>query len=212
MQRAVSQVLPTSWVFPKLSVRLLLGVGFAVASFAGWVALGIWNYDSTKPIPEADAAVVLGAALREGQPSPVFAARIDHGIALFHARKVRFIVFTGGVGSGQHLSEAESAARYASERGVPRERMLLETHSRTTPENLCFAHAIGTKRGLSSYVLVSDPLHMKRAMTIAQSIGMRAYASSTPTTMFRSLSTRLGSLARETFFLMSYRARWQICT
>ena len=42
---------------------------------------------------------------------------------------------------------------------------------------------------------LSDPLHMKRAMLLAEDTGMEAYGSPTPTTMFRSLKTKLPFLS-----------------
>lgn len=44
----------------------------------------IVSYAAERDDGPADAAIVLGAAVWEGAPSPVFAARLDHAIALYH--------------------------------------------------------------------------------------------------------------------------------
>lgn len=53
-------------------------------------------------------------------------------------------------------------------------------------------------------IIVSDPLHMKRAMLMAKDYGIDAYSSPTPTSMYRSIKTKLPFLAREEFFYIGY--------
>ena len=72
--------------------------------------------DETRP---ADAAIVLGAAVVGDEPTPVFAARIDHAIGLYREGMVDTIIFTGARSPEDELSEAEAARRYALARGVP---------------------------------------------------------------------------------------------
>ena len=50
-------------------------------------------------------------------------------------------------------------------------------------------------------IIVSDPLHMKRAMLLAEDAGIKAYSSPTPSTRYVSLRTKIPFLARETFLL-----------
>ena len=57
---------------------------------------------------------------------------------------------------------------------------------------------------LRSAIIVSDPLHMKRAMLMASDYGIDACSSPTPTTMYRSLKTQIPFLAREEFFYLGY--------
>lgn len=57
----------------------------------------------------------------------------------------------------------------------------------------------------SSAIIVSDPLHMKRAMLMAKDCGIEAYSSPTPTTRYRTLRSKLPFLAREEFFYIGYR-------
>ena len=60
------------------------------------------------------------------------------------------------------------------------------------------------KNGLKSAIIVSDPLHMKRAMMMAAGLGIDAVSSPTPTTRYRSLQTKLGFLVRELYFFHHY--------
>jgi uncharacterized SAM-binding protein YcdF (DUF218 family) len=56
------------------------------------------------------------------------------------------------------------------------------------------------ERGLHRVIVVSDPLHMARALRLARRLGIDAVGSSTPSTRFRSFRTRWQFLAREVYF------------
>ncbi len=60
------------------------------------------------------------------------------------------------------------------------------------------------EHALDTAIIVSDPLHMKRAMLMAEDYGICAYSSPTPTTMYRSAKTQIPFLAREVFFYIGY--------
>jgi uncharacterized SAM-binding protein YcdF (DUF218 family) len=103
------------------------------------------------------AIVVLGAAVREGRPSPTLQARLDAGHAAFtEGRATRFIVSGRG--------EAEPMRRYLVERGVPEEAIALEPHARNTWENAFF---VARMVPLGARVLVcTQPSHQPRAMAL----------------------------------------------
>jgi uncharacterized SAM-binding protein YcdF (DUF218 family) len=61
------------------------------------------------------------------------------------------------------------------------------------------------EHGLDSALIVSDPLHMKRAMLYADDKDMEAYSSPTPTSLYQSWKTKAPFLARETFYYSGYR-------
>jgi uncharacterized SAM-binding protein YcdF (DUF218 family) len=184
----------------RLSAASLAG---ALVLYVLWTAWAIWTFPSVGGA-RADAAIVLGASARNGQPSPVFAERINHGIWLYKQRLVAKVIFTGGTPDGESVSLAESAARYAFERGIPANDIILEPYSRITYENLKYASQIGEAKGLRSFLIVSDPLHMRRAMLMAGTLHINAKASATLTTRYTSLGSRLWFLRRETYFYVQY--------
>jgi uncharacterized SAM-binding protein YcdF (DUF218 family) len=155
----------------------------------------------------ADAAIVLGAAAWGDKPSPVFRERINHAISLYESGYVHKILFTGGQGNLDEPPEAQVGEQYAIKQGIPQADIIVETESHTTRENLYYAQRVAAQQGLSTFLLVSDPLHMKRAMTIARDLGVKAYPSPTPSTMYRTWSSQLAFLARETRLYLSYVLR-----
>ncbi len=180
---------------------------FGLAIIAVWAAwLGAWvliTANQSDPGP-ADAAVVLGASVYGERPSPVFAERLNHAIELYQSGTVGALVFTGGLSQGDDLAEAEAGRDYALAHGVPAEDIFIETVSTTTFENLVQAQIILQAEGFERVLLVSDPLHMRRALTMARDLGLDAYPSPTTTSRYRSLRTQLPFFLREVYFYGSY--------
>lgn len=168
-------------------------------------ALSIVSFSEKDETRQADAAVVLGASVYDNSPSPVFCERIDHAVDLYNDGYVNAIIMTGGVGEGNIRSEADIAREYAEQQGVPADVIFKEEDSSITAENLEMAKRVMSEQGFDTALIVSDPLHMKRAMMYADDLGMKAYSSPTPTSLYRSWKTRLPFLFREEFFYIGYR-------
>ena len=115
------------------------------------------------------------------------------------------LIFTGGIGEGNGRSDAWVAGQYAIEQGVPEADILLEEKSTITQENIANAKKIMDEKGYRTAIIVSDPLHMKRAMLMARDYGIEAYSSPTPTSRYISLKTKIPFLAREEFFYIGYK-------
>ena len=178
------------WRLFMLLLLWLLGV-------AAWI---IWVGDRDQAAP-ADAIIVLGAAAYDAKPSPVFEERIRHGLELYRQGYAPKLIFTGGFGgTGARFSESQVARRYALKQGIPARDILIESRSRTTRQNLVEAKRLMEARGMRRAILVSDPLHMARALRLSDELGIDALASSTPSTRFRSFHTSWRFLAQEIYF------------
>jgi uncharacterized SAM-binding protein YcdF (DUF218 family) len=184
----------------KLALWLFL-VGLV---WCGIVATSIWRYGSQDHAAKSDCIIVLGAAVEGAVPSPVFEERIRHAINLYRAGFAPKLLFTGGVGEGQIHSESGVGRSEATQLAVPAGDILIEELSRTTQQNLFEAWAVMQRHGLKTAIIVSDPLHMRRAMMMADGIGIDAASSPTPTTRYRSFRTKLGFLVRELYFIHHY--------
>jgi uncharacterized SAM-binding protein YcdF (DUF218 family) len=179
-----------------LLAKALLLVALWLVGVAAWI---VWVGDRDQAA-QADAIVVLGAAAYDAVPSPVFLERIRHGLDLYRRGYADTLIFTGGYGFGARFSESQVARRYALRQDVPENAILIETLSRTTYENLAQARLLMQERGIRRVIVVSDPLHMARALRLCRLLGIDALGSSTPSTRFRSFRTRWRFLAREVYF------------
>lgn len=185
---------------PRRRLRWLLRLLLLAALWLGGVAAWIVHVGSRDQAGPADAIVVLGAAAYDARPSPVFAERIRHGIALYEQGYAPRLVFTGGYGDGARFSESQVARRYALRAGVPEDAILIETLSRTTWQNLSRARDLLSEHRLQRVIVVSDPLHMARALRLSRQLGIDAVGSPTPSSRFRSFRTQWRFLAREVYF------------
>lgn len=182
-------------------LRFTLKSGFIALLWLAGVATHILWVGERDDAGPADAIVVLGAAAYDAQPSPVFAARIEHGLDLYRRGLAGKLIFTGGYGGSRaRFSESQVARRYALREGIPAADVLIESRSRTTYENLVEARRVMLDNSLVRVIVVSDPLHMARALRLSRELGISAVGSPTPNSRFRSWRTRWEFLAREVYF------------
>ena len=85
-------------------------------------------------------------------------------------------------------------------RAVPDKAILIESVSRNTHDNLRQASRLMQQHDLHRVVIVSDPLHMARALRISRELGIQAVGSPTPTSRFRTFATRWRFLLQEVYF------------
>ncbi len=161
-----------------LVVVVVLGC-LGVVVVAGYATFRIWEQGQRDDRSPADAIVVMGAAQYDGRPSPVFAARLDHAVELFHAGVAKRLIVTGGKAEGDRTTEAASARAYAIARGVPADAILGEDASRTTLESIRAVGEVLRSHGLADAVFVSDRPHMLRVLRMATDEGITAWGSPT---------------------------------
>ncbi|BBB62839.1 hypothetical protein UNDKW_4566 [Undibacterium sp. KW1] len=195
----------------RIKYILLLALIIALADFIQ-VMLSIALYpamlaqqSATPEKIKADAAIVLGASVWKDRPSPVFAERIKHGIHLYKNGQVQYLIFTGGVSEGDTLSESAAARQYAIAEGVPADNILTEEVSKNTYQNLVQACKPMRAHQLKNVMIVSDPLHMKRAMTMANELQLHAISAATPTSRYISRRSKTKSLLYESFFYVKHQ-------
>ncbi len=184
--------------------KLLSLILCSVLLFITFIAAIIVNYGKTDDKTPADVAIVLGAGTANGEVSPVFRERINHGIWLYENGYVDYLIFTGGIGEGNEKSDALVAKEYALSKSVPEKNIFIEEKSTITEENLEYAKMIMEENSFETAIIVSDPLHMKRAMLMTGDYGIDAYSSPTPTSMYKSFKTKFPFLLREEFFYIGY--------
>jgi vancomycin permeability regulator SanA len=182
---------------------VLLSVGFIAGC-----AIVVWraaHHDAAAEIDRVDAIVVLGAAQYDGDPSPVFAGRLDHAALLFEQGRSDQVMVLGSGQPGDRFTEAEAGGRYLTEQGVPADSIVRVPEGHTTLESLRAASQVMREAGLASAFLVSDPWHNARVERMAGDLGIEGHASATWQSAATSQETRLEGYVRETFAYLYYR-------
>jgi uncharacterized SAM-binding protein YcdF (DUF218 family) len=189
----------------RVLIIMLVAVVAALA-YPAWLGYQIYEQSNDDQVHSADAIVVLGAAQYDGEPSPVFQARLDHALYLYGEELAETIVVTGGKRPGDRFTEAETGEIYLAARAVPDESILTEPEGSSTLESLRGVQEIARDRGIETLLLVSDPLHSERIKRIARDLGFEeVYASwASYEQLDRSRATKARQLVRETGALLLY--------
>ena len=174
--------------------------------FISFTAHSIWAFGEKNDLVYADAAIVLGTAVIGDEPTPALKERINHSVWLYENDFVDKIIFTGGRTNGELLAESEVSRSYALTQNVPAEDIYIETESLVTVENFLYASEIGKEHDLTSFLVVSDPLHMKRALLMADRSGIEAYSSPTTTSAYNTAASITPFFLREVICYIGYKA------
>ena len=149
-------------------VTLLVVLAFGWAAVVVAVALAAARDQATT----ADAIAVLGAAQYNGRPSPVFRARLDHAAALYQRGLAPVVLVTGGVGTGDTLSESEVGRRYLLKAGLPEQAVVALPAGTSTAASLDGVARWFAGRENRRVLLVSDGFHMLRLQILATRLGL----------------------------------------
>ena len=120
----------------------------------------------------ADYIIVLGAGVIGTRIPPLLVARIDRGIDLLHSNPKAVLILSGGQGPGEEIAEGEAMARYAEQKGVRPEQMIVERKSRSTEENLLFSREL-MNRGQPRVIVVTTAYHVFHALLLAKQQGLK---------------------------------------
>jgi uncharacterized SAM-binding protein YcdF (DUF218 family) len=190
---------------------VLAGFAFVVlltVAFVVGCAIVVWrsaHHDDASQIDRADAIVVLGAAQYDGEPSPVFAGRLDHAALLYGQGRADRVLVLGAGQPGDRSTEAEAGRAYLIGKGVPPGVIVPVPEGHTTYESLEAAIPVMRDAGMDSAFLVSDPWHNARVERMAEDLGIDGHASATWTSAATSQETRSEGYIRETFAYFYYR-------
>ena len=162
----------------KLRATLLFILLLAAGIFfwSRWVFIQIESYAHQDQAAAADAIGVLGAAEYDGRPSPVYRARLDHALELYHRGIAPLIITLGGPG-GDEYNEGSVGEEYLISKGVPEGDIIAETDTSNTEESARRIAVIARTNGLRRLVIVSDGTHLFRIHEICTAEGLNVLTS-----------------------------------
>ena len=121
-----------------------------------------------------DAVLVLGCGIDGERVTGSLARRLDTAIAYHEKNPNAVIVVSGGQGAQETITEAEAAARYLTERGIPAEQIIKEEQATSTVENFKYTATLLNERfpGGYSLAVITSRYHVFRAVRIAKKQGL----------------------------------------
>nr|BFD84998.1 ElyC/SanA/YdcF family protein [Streptomyces sp. Xyl84] len=126
---------------------------------------------TTADAPHTDVAVVFGAGLWHGEPSPYLAHRLDAAAALYRAGRIKVLLVTGD-NSREDYDEPDAMRAYLTEHGVPAARIVTDYAGFDTWDSCVRAKRIF---GVDRAVLVSQGFHIRRAVALCEAAGIDSY-------------------------------------
>lgn len=127
-------------------------------------------YASAADAPAADAALVLGASVLRGAPSPVLEKRARAAVELYQAGKVGKILVSGDSAALSH-DEVTPVRDYLLEAGVRAEDIFLDRSGFDTYSSMYRARDVF---GAHSLLITTQDFHLPRALWIARMLGVEA--------------------------------------
>lgn len=161
-----------------LAAAVLLAVLAAVIS--------VFMVSAANRPPNGDTTViVLGCKVRGEEPSLMLRQRIMTAYRFLEQNPSAMCIVSGGQGSDELISEAESMKRVLVEQGIAEERIIMEDRSTGTDENIRFSLEKMNEYGISgSVTIVTNEFHQLRAKLIADKYGLESYSVSARTSLW----------------------------
>ena len=137
-----------------------------ISSCEGAIVLG-GAFDSGLRSLERNQVLLSGSA--ERVTTAVALARINSRLKILH------VGYSGALDE-RGWSEAERAARFFDEQGIPPDRVLYENRSRDTYENATFSRQVEGVDSTKPWLLITSARHMPRAMAVFRKAGWNVVA------------------------------------
>ena len=121
---------------------------------------------------------MFGAAEYLGRPSPVLHARLDHAVELYREGRAPLVLtLGGGTAADARMTEGGVGRDYLLANGIPYDRIVAETKSVDTEEQVKSLAGIARARHLDRVVVVSDGTHLFRIQQECEAAGLKVYTS-----------------------------------
>jgi SanA protein len=130
------------------------------------------TYSDISTIPPNRVGLVLGTSnkISNGSSNPYYTYRIDATVALYKAKKIKFILVSGDNGS-IYYNEPNTIKKDLIKAGIPEEVIFLDYAGFRTLDSMFRAKFIF---GLDNVTIISQKFHNERAIFIAEQKGLKA--------------------------------------
>lgn len=190
----------------RLFARILAGllIGSVLATLG--VAFSVWKVARQTENRQADTIVVLGAAQYDGQPSSIFQWRLQHALDLWRDGYAETIVTVGGNQAGDIFTEASAGKKWLVEQGgVPDTAVVAVEQGTNTLSSAEALAGVYADHDWNDAIVVTDPPHTLRAMTMIEDQGITVYGSPVRAgPAVQSRKTQFEYIVRETGAMLYY--------
>ncbi len=139
---------------------------------------------------KTDYILVLGAGLSNGKtPSLILQGRLEAAIKCLKQDEDAYIVLSGGKGNDEYLPEAHAMSIYLQDRGIDKNKILIEDKSQNTNENFKFSKEkiegfSGRPLNEISIKIITTDFHALRSTILAKRNGYVKFDNYSSTTVW----------------------------
>lgn len=137
----------------------------------------VWRAANNPIIRQADVIVVLGAAQLDGRPGQALEARLVEAQRVFQLGLSPSIITVGAGAPGDRTTEAASGKYWLRMNGVLGRKITAIEVGRDTLSSTKAYTEVMKKRYVSDVIIVTDPFHCARAISMANDQGVLATCS-----------------------------------
>ena len=138
----------------------------------GYAVSPVWRAAKNPIVRNADVIVVLGTAQLNGKPGEALEARLTEAKRIYDLGYAPAIITVGAGAPGDRTTEAASGKNWLRAHGIPSRKITAIQEGRDTLVSTKAYAALMKKRYVSDVIIVTDPYHCKRAMTMANDQGV----------------------------------------
>lgn len=159
-------------------IRRIIAAVLLIAIVVPLYAVGVtWSAAKNTLTRSADVIVVLGAAQLNGRPGDVLQARLTEAKRIYDAGLAPLIITVGAKAPGDRTTEAASGKDWLVNQGISGKKIIALQVGRDTWVSTENYVKTMKERKLSNVIVVTDPYHCRRSMTMANDLGVTATCS-----------------------------------
>jgi len=191
-------------IFFKIIRRVVAAVLLVIIAVPLYAVALTWHAANNPLTRNADVIVVLGAAQLDGRPGEVLQARLDEAKRIYDLGLAPRIITVGAGAPGDRTTEAASGKYWLTTNGVKSKNVTaLEVGRDTWVSTENYVKFMKLKK-MKDVIIVTDPFHCRRAMTMANDLGVVATCSPVQTGPNSLDNSGKRYLIRETGAYLSY--------
>ncbi len=137
----------------------------------------VWRAANNPIVRNADVIAVLGTAQLNGRPGEALEARLIEAKRIFDLDYAPSIITVGAGAPGDRTTEAASGKYWLRTHGISSRKITAIEEGRDTLVSTKAYTELMKKRYVSDVIIVTDPFHCARAITMANDQGVLATCS-----------------------------------
>jgi len=164
-------------IFFKIIRRVVAAIALVIIAVPLYAVALTWQAANNPLVRNGDVIVVLGAAQLNGRPGEVLQARLDEAKRIYDLGLAPRIITVGAGAPGDRTTEAASGKYWLATHGIKSKNIsALEVGRDTWVSTESYVKFMKLKK-IKDVIIVTDPFHCRRAMTMANDLGVVATCS-----------------------------------